>query len=159
MIDDRFGCQSSKAVPSSHVSADSGYRFTPPGTASDTSARAAVAQSTSFCTVGAPLTPIAPTTSPFTLIGNPPPHAATRASVGIPAKSDGSPLDKVEKVLRGNAEQSCIGLILRHLDAKDRGTIHPAKGLEIAAVIENRYVLGNAKFSGFRHRFIHHFLC
>src|ERR1700681_3766198 len=55
------------------------------GTASDTSARAARAQSTSFCTVGAPLTPIAPTTSPFTLMGNPPPHAATRASVGMPA--------------------------------------------------------------------------
>src|ERR1700731_3353549 len=59
-------------------------------------------------------------------------------------------LDKVEKVLRGNAEQSCIRLILRHLDAKDRGPIHPAKGLEITAVIEDRYVLGNAKFSGFR---------
>src|SRR5271156_494279 len=60
------------------------------GTASDTSARAALAQSMSFCTVGAPLSPIAPTTSPFTLMGNPPPHAAIRASVGIPAKSDGS---------------------------------------------------------------------
>src|ERR1700674_5352848 len=36
------------------------------GTASDTSARAAFAQSMSFCTVGAPLSPIAPTTSPFT---------------------------------------------------------------------------------------------
>src|SRR6266481_670522 len=59
--------------------------------ASDMSARAARAQSTSFCTVGAPLNPIAPTTSPFTLIGNPPPHAATRGSVGMPAKSDGSP--------------------------------------------------------------------
>jgi hypothetical protein len=40
--------------------------------------------------------------------------------------------------------------ILRHLDAKDRDPIHPAKGLEIAAVIENRHVFGNAKFSGFR---------
>src|SRR5437016_2158432 len=59
--------------------------------ASDMSARAARAQSTSFCTVGAPLNPIAPTTSPFTLMGNPPPHAATRGSVGMPAKSDGSP--------------------------------------------------------------------
>src|SRR6185295_19610631 len=28
-------------------------------------------------------------------------------------------LDKVEKVLGGNAEQSCIRLILRHLDGKD----------------------------------------
>src|SRR6202140_193394 len=60
------------------------------GTASDTSARAAFAQSMSFCTVGAPLSPIAPTTSPLTLMGNPPPHAAIRASVGMPAKSDGS---------------------------------------------------------------------
>src|SRR5580700_11190212 len=67
------------------------------GTASATSARAALAQSTSFCTVGAPLSPIAPTTSPFTLMGTPPPHAATRASVGIPAKSDGSPWIKLKK--------------------------------------------------------------
>src|SRR6202022_1641629 len=29
-------------------------------------------------------------------------------------------LDKVEKVLRGDAEQSCIRLILRNLDAEDR---------------------------------------
>src|SRR5260370_815858 len=67
-----------------------------PRAASDTSARAALAQSTSFCTVGAPLTPIAPTISPSTLMGNPPPHAATRASVGTPAKSDGSPLIKLK---------------------------------------------------------------
>src|SRR3984893_5014897 len=67
------------------------------GTASDTSAKAAFAQSSSFCTVGAPLSPIAPTTSPFTLMGNPPPHAATRASVGMPANSDGSPLIKLKK--------------------------------------------------------------
>src|SRR5580704_11496072 len=66
------------------------------GTASDTSAKAAFAQSSSFCTVGAPLTPIAPITSPFTLMGKPPPHAATRASVGMPAKSDGSPLIKLK---------------------------------------------------------------
>src|SRR6202163_558384 len=67
------------------------------GTASGTTARAALAQSTSFCTVGAPLRPIAPTTSPFTLMGNAPPHAATRASVGMPAKSDGSPWIKLKK--------------------------------------------------------------
>src|SRR4029077_10039890 len=67
------------------------------GTASDTRARAAFAQSMSFCTVGAPLSPIAPTTSPFTLMGNPPPHAATRASVGMPAKSDGSLWIKLKK--------------------------------------------------------------
>src|SRR5712672_2021253 len=65
--------------------------------ASGTSARAALAQSTSFCTAGAPLTPIAPTISPFTLMGNPPPHAATRVSVGIPAKSDGSLWIKLKK--------------------------------------------------------------
>src|ERR1700680_2931617 len=70
------------------------------GTASDTSARAAFAQSISFCTVGAPLSPIAPTTSPFTLMGNPPPHAAIRASVGMPAKSDGS--------LWINLKNSCV---------------------------------------------------
>src|ERR1700719_4479738 len=67
------------------------------GTASGRSARAALAQSMSFCTMGAPLTPIAPATSPFTLMGNPPPHAATRASVGMPAKRDGSPWIKLKK--------------------------------------------------------------
>src|SRR5258705_163150 len=67
------------------------------GTASGSTARAALAQSTSFCTVGAPLRPIATTTSPFTLMGNPPPHAATRASVGMPAKSDGSPWIKLKR--------------------------------------------------------------
>src|SRR6266478_5960078 len=60
--------------------------------------------------------------------------------------------------MRGDAEQSCIRLILRNLDAKDRCPIHPAEGLEIAAVIENRYVLANVKCSGFRPRCIHHFL-
>ena len=106
-------------------------------------ARAAFAQSKSFCTVGAPLSRIAPTTSPFTLMGNPPPHAATRASVGIPAKSDGS---LWIKVLRGNAEQSCVCLVLGHLGGRDRAAIHPAKG-RISAVVENRFVLFNAKFS------------
>src|SRR5229473_5741700 len=65
---------------------------------------------------------------------------------GHPGQKRRVTLDKVEKVLRGDAEQSCIRLILRNLDAKDRGPIHPAKGLEIAAVIENRYVLENANF-------------
>jgi hypothetical protein len=37
--------------------------------------------------------------------------------------------------------------------------MHPAKGLEIAAIIENHYVLANAKFSGFCHCGIHHLLC
>src|SRR3984893_11556253 len=67
------------------------------GTAPGKSARAAVAQSTSFCTAGAPLTPIAPTISPSTLMGTPPPYAATRLSVGMPAKSDGSPWMKLKK--------------------------------------------------------------
>src|SRR5205807_2490154 len=66
------------------------------GYASAKSARAALAQSMSFCTAGAPLTPIAPTISPSTLMGKPPPHAAIRASVGTPAKSDGSPLIKLK---------------------------------------------------------------
>src|ERR1700687_2878012 len=120
--------------------------------ASGTTARAALAQSTSFCTVGAPLRPIAPTISPSTLMGNHPPHAATRASAGMPAKSDGSPWIKLKKSCVGDAEQSCIRLILRNLDAEDRGPIHPAKGLEVTPVIENRYVLAHANFSRFRLR-------
>src|SRR5258708_26888245 len=78
--------------------------------ASDMSARAARAQSTSFCTVGAPLNPIAPTTSPFTLIGNPPPHAATRGSVGMPAKSDGSPWIESKKSCVGTPKRAVCAL-------------------------------------------------
>src|SRR5882757_2251739 len=68
-------------------------------------------------------------------------------------------LDEIKKVLRGDAEQSCVSLVLCNLNGRDRGPIHPAKGLEIAAVIENRYVLADAKFCGFGHCCIHHFLC
>src|SRR5713101_3871981 len=107
---------------------------------------------------GRPAQPDRPDDFSIHLNGKPPtPRRHTRKR-GDTGQKRWVALDKIEKVLRGNAEQSCIRLILRHLDAKDRGAIHPAKGLEIAAVIENRYVLRNAKFSGFRHRFIHHFL-
>src|SRR2546426_4790572 len=61
------------------------------GTASDTSARAALAQSSSFCTVGAPLSPIAPTTSPFTLMGNPPPTPPHVQAWGCRPKETGRP--------------------------------------------------------------------
>src|SRR6202167_348352 len=50
-------------------------------------------------------------------------------------------LDEVEEVLRGDAEQSCISLVLCNLGGKDRGTIHSAEGFEIAAVIDNSDVL------------------
>src|SRR5882724_7575534 len=77
---------------------------------------------------------------------------------GCQLEATGRP-GKVEEVLRGDAQQSCIGLILCHLNGRNRGPIHPAKGLEIAAIIENGYVLADAKFSGFSHCCIHHFLC
>src|SRR5712691_2479107 len=112
----------------------------------------------SFCTVGAPLSPIAPTTSPFTLMGNPPPHAAIRASVGMPAKSDGSLWIKLKKSCVETPSRAVYALFCAiSLNGRDRGPIHPAECLEIAPIIENRYVLANADFSGFRHRFIHHF--
>jgi hypothetical protein len=96
---------------------------------------------------GRPAQPDPPTISPSTLMGNPPPHAATRESVGMPAKSDGSPWIKLKK--------SCVetpnGAVY------DRGPIHPAECLEIAPVIENRCVFANANFSGFCHGCIHLF--
>jgi hypothetical protein len=91
----------------------------------------------SFCTVGAPLTPIAPTTSPFTVTGNPPPHAAMRENVGIAGQKRRVALDKVEKILRRDAEQSCVRFILRHLNGRDRRPVHPAERLEISGIIEN----------------------
>src|SRR5437667_11930415 len=108
---------------------------------------------------GRPAQPDRPDNFSVHLNGKPPTprrHARERGETGQKRRVA---LDKVEKVLRGNAEQSCIRLVLRNLDGRDRGPIHPAKGLEIAAVIENRYVLANANLSGFRHCRIYHFLC
>jgi hypothetical protein len=51
-----------------------------------------------------------------------------------------------------------VRLLLRNLDGRHRGPIHPAKGLEIPAVIQDRDVPANAKFSCFGHRCIHHLL-
>src|SRR6202040_2519391 len=62
---------------------------------------------------------------------------------GDASQKRGVALDEVEKLLRGDAEQSCVCLVLGHLNGRDRGAIHPAEGLEIAAVVENRYVLAN----------------
>ena len=64
----------------------------------------------SFCTVGAPLTPIAPTTSPH-FDGKPPPYAATRASVGIPANSDGSRWMKSKKSCVGTPNSAVYALL------------------------------------------------
>src|SRR5437879_4099825 len=63
------------------------------GTASGRSARAALAQSMSFCTMGAPLTPTAPTTSRR--------YTRKRGDAGQKRRVA---LDKVEKVLSGDAE-------------------------------------------------------
>src|SRR2546422_5939320 len=115
-------------------------------TASGTSAKAALAHSTSFSTVGAPLSPIAPTTSPFTLMGNPPPHAATRERVGMPAKSDGSPLIKLKKSCVETPNRAVYALFCAISMQRIGGSIHPTECLEIATIIENRYVLGHAKF-------------
>src|SRR2546421_8990857 len=46
---------------------------------------------------GRPAQPDRPDNFSVHLNGEPPPHAATRASVGIPAKSDGSPWMKLKK--------------------------------------------------------------
>jgi len=109
-------------------------------------------------TVGVPLTPMAPTISPSTLMGNPPPQAATRASVGTPAKSDGSPLIKLKKSRVETPSRAVYALFCAISMVGIGAPFHPAECLEIAAVIENRYALADAKFSGFRHRCIHHFL-
>src|SRR3979490_2188422 len=50
-------------------------------------------------------------------------------------------LDKVAKVLSGAAESPGVRLRLTNLEGRDRGPSHRAKGLEIAAVIEDRHVL------------------
>jgi hypothetical protein len=84
-------------------SAGSGYRFIPPGTASDTSARAALAQSMSFCTMAAPLTPNRPDNFSVHLNRKPStPRRHTRKR-GDAGQKRRVALDKVEKVLRGNA--------------------------------------------------------
>jgi len=47
------------------------------------------------------------------------------------------------------AEQSCVRFVLRHFDGWDRRPVHPGKSLEVAAIIENRFVLGSAKLLAF----------
>jgi len=80
------------------------------GTASDTSARAALrSRCRSHC--GRTLSPIAPTDFSVHLNGKPSTHAAIRAAWDA-AKSDGSLLIKLKKLLRGDAEQSCVCLVL-----------------------------------------------
>src|SRR6202163_1581785 len=69
---------------------------------------------------GRPAQPDRPDNFSVHLDGKPPtPRRHTRKR-GDTGQKRWVALDKVEKVLRGNVEQSCIRLILRHLDAKDR---------------------------------------
>src|ERR1700730_13921515 len=158
MVDDRLGCWSSKTDSSRHVTAT---RIT------NSAHRHRVRYERQGCCRaidvvlprGSPASSDRPYNFPVHLKGKAPsPRRHTRKR-GHAGQKRRVALDKVEKVMRRDAEQSCIRLILRNLDAKDRCPIHPAEGLEIAAVIDNRYVLANAQLSGFRHRFIHHFLC
>src|ERR1700733_3123836 len=102
----------------------------------------------SFCTVGAPLSPIAPIISSSTTMGNPPPHAAIRGSVGMPAKSDGSALKGLNKSRVGRPNKAVYALFCA-ISMQRIG----------APSIENHYILANANCSGFRHRLIDHFLC
>src|SRR6266403_1722455 len=100
---------------------------------------------------GRPAQPDRPDNISVHLNGKPPtPRRYTRKR-GDTGQKRRVALDKVEKVLRGNAEQSCVSLILCNLGRKDGGSIHPAEGFEISAVIDNRNVLANAKFSGLLH--------
>jgi len=127
------------------------------GARSGTSARLCLAQSTSFCTWGARLSPDRPRQLSVHLMGNPHPNAATSAS----ARDDG-PKRRVcawltlQKSCGGNGTEGCIRFSAGHRDAKGSEPHHPAKGLRLPTVTR-MLPRGNAKFSGFRHRFIHHF--
>src|SRR5207248_7091648 len=90
---------------------------------------------------GRPAQPDRPDNFSVHLNGEPPTPRRHTRKCGDTGQKRRVTLDEVEKVLRGDAEQSCVSLILRNLNGRDRGPIHPAKGLEIAAIIENRYVL------------------
>src|SRR5882724_5888629 len=107
---------------------------------------------------GRPAQPDRPDNFSVHLNGKPPTPRRHTRKCGDAGQKRWVTLDEVEKVLRGDAEQSCVSLVLRNLNGGDRSSIHPTEGLEIAAVIENRHVLANANFSGFRQRRIHHFL-
>src|SRR5258708_15018863 len=50
-------------------------------------------------------------------------------------------LNKVENLLREDAEQSCVCLVLGHLTARAPGDIHPAIDLAIAADVQTIYGL------------------
>jgi hypothetical protein len=60
--------------------------------------------------------------------------------VALRTSSSRSPrvaLNEIKELLCGHAEQRRERFILGDLDARNRRPIHAAKGLEIAAVIEN----------------------
>src|SRR3977135_2248051 len=83
---------------------------------------------------GAPAPPDRPDNFSFHLNGKAPTPRRHTRKCGNTGQKRRVALDEVEKVLRRDAEQSCVGLMLRNLNGRDRGPIHPAKGLEIAAI-------------------------
>jgi hypothetical protein len=62
----------------------------------------------------------------------------------MPAKSDGSPWIKLKKSCVGTPNRAVYALFCA-IRWKESGPHPPSKGLEIATVIENRYVLGNER--------------
>ena len=52
-------------------------------------------------------------------------------------------LDEIEEVLRRESEERCIRFVLCKLDGNNGRAVHPAEGLQIAPVIENRNVYRN----------------
>src|ERR1700730_8194122 len=62
-------------------------------------------------------------------MGNPPPYAATRASVVMPAKSDGSPWIKLKKCV-GTPNRAVYALFCA-ISMERSGPIHPAKALRL----------------------------
>jgi len=139
-------CQSSKAVLSPMHSLTRPYklvsrthRIRAPGLLSAVD---------SFCTAGAPLKPDRPDNFSSTLIGNPPPKPPHAKVWGCPPKSDGS-VDKVEKVCVETPNRAVYALFSA-ISMQRIGARPSAEALRFP-VIENRYVLADTNFSGFRH--------
>jgi hypothetical protein len=74
------------------------------------------------------------------------------------AKSDGSPI-KLKKSCVETPNRAVYALLCAISMHRIGAPSIRQNALRFPPVIENRYVLADTNFSGFRHRFIHHLLC
>src|SRR5258708_3800860 len=92
-------------------------------------------------------------------MGNPPPHAAIRASVGMPANSDGSPWIKLKNSCVETPNRAVYALLCAISVVGIGAPSIRLKALRLPPSSRIATFSVNSKFSGSRHRCICHSLC